>query len=215
MRFAWRPRASRSRRRPRFSLDAFRQNEDRFKSKPDAALKYVSARGISARSRRRRQRAGRVHQRDEPDPQPERNGDEGVVMDQRFDVPLNLTRRRFLGTGRPRHRRGRARRSCCSSTSLAQSADGVAAGADGWSPGTAAFCAEGQARHLHVPERRPVAARSVRLQAAARQGAGHRPARFDPERPALDGDDRGADELSDRAIDLQVRAARAIGRVAQ
>ena len=41
-RFAWRPRATRSRRRPRSSLDAFRQNLDRFKSKPDAALKYVS-----------------------------------------------------------------------------------------------------------------------------------------------------------------------------
>src|SRR6185295_11777795 len=50
-------------------------------------------------------------------------------------------------------------------------------------------CAQGQARHLHVPERRPVTARPVRLQAAARQSAGHRPARLDPERPAADADD--------------------------
>ena len=35
------------------------------------------------------------------------------------------------------------------------------------------------------------------------------------QRPAVDGDDRRADELSDRAIDLQVCATWAIGRMAQ
>ncbi len=78
-----------------------------------------------------------------------------------------------------------------------------------------AFRAEGQARHLPVPERGAVAARSVRLQAAACQGAGHRSPRVDPQRPAPDGDDRGTNELPDRAVDLQVCAARTVGRVAQ
>src|SRR4030095_7509896 len=56
-------------------------------------------RRTSARYPARRQRAGRVHDRDQPDPQPERNSDEGVAMYSREDAPhpLSVTRRRFLG----------------------------------------------------------------------------------------------------------------------
>ena len=95
-------------------------------------------RGISARQRRRRHRAGRVHQRDEPDPQPARNGDEGVVMDQRFEVPLNLTRRRFLGTA-GLGIGAAALAELLQFDLLAQGADGVAAGATGGLPGLPHF----------------------------------------------------------------------------
>ena len=67
--------------------DAFVDNLELFKSKPDAALKYVSHGEYPARREVERQRARRVHQRDQPHPEPERSGDEGVAMD----------RRRFLG----------------------------------------------------------------------------------------------------------------------
>ena len=43
----------------------------------------------------------------------------------------------------------------------------------------------------------------------------HGSPRVDPQRSAPDGDDCRADKFSDRPVDLQVRAVRAIGRVAQ
>ena len=62
-------------------LDAFRQNLESVQVEAGCGPEVREQRGISARYPARRQRAGRVHERDEPDPQPERNGDEGVAMD--------------------------------------------------------------------------------------------------------------------------------------
>ena len=79
----------------------------------------------------------------------------------------------------------------------------------------AAFRAEGEARHLSVPVRRAVAPGSVRLQAAADEGQRHRSARFDPAGSAADRHDLGAGRLSGRAVDVQVRAARPVGRLGE
>ena len=87
--------------------DAFVDNLELFKAKPDAALKYVSHGEYPRDDDARRQRAGRVHQRDQPDPEPERNGDEGVAMDPRLDV-AESDPAAFSRPGRRRHRRGRA-----------------------------------------------------------------------------------------------------------
>ena len=75
----------------------------------------------------------------------------------------------------------------------------------------AAFRAESEARHLSAHGRRPVADGPLRLQAGdeglVRQG----PAGFDPPGPAPHHHDQRAEPLSDRALDLQVRAARQSG----
>ena len=77
------------------------------------------------------------------------------------------------------------------------------------------FRAEGQARHLPVPVRRAVADGSVRLQAGAGEAARHGTAGFDPQGPAADRHDGDQTSVPDRAVDLQVRAARQERRVAQ
>ena len=67
---------------------------------------------------------------------------------------------------------------------------------------------QGQAGHLPVHERRPVADGPVGLQAedgrAVRQG----PARLDPQGPAADHHDQRPDAVPDRAVEVQVRPAR-------
>ena len=74
----------------------------------------------------------------------------------------------------------------------------------------AALRAQGQARHLPVPVRRPVADGSVRLQAALDGVSGHRSAGLDPHGPAADGNVGDAAQLPGRAVEVQLRAARAI-----
>ena len=189
------------------------ENLELFTAKPDAALKYVSHGEFPRDADTERQRAGGLHQRDEPDPQSERSGDEGVAMDPRRGLcaardPAAFSRTAGVGIGMA------ALAELLQCDLFAQSA-AAPRRRDRRPAGVAAFCAEGQAGDLPVPERRPFAARSVRLQAAARQDARHRSARLDPEGSAVDRDDRGANELSGRAVDLHVRAVRAIGRVAQ
>ena len=75
---------------------------------------------------------------------------------------------------------------------------------------SAALRAEGEAGHLPVHERRPVADGPVRLQAedgrAVRQG----PARVDPQGPAAHDHDQRPDALPHRAVEVQVRPARQV-----
>ncbi len=59
-------------------VDAFRREPRAVQVEAGRGPEVREPRGISARRAARRQRAGRLHQRDEPHPQPERNGDEGV-----------------------------------------------------------------------------------------------------------------------------------------
>ena len=184
-------------------------------SKPDAALKYVSYGEYPRDAGARRQRAGRLHQRDEPDPQPERNGDEGVAMDPRFDVPLNRDPAAFswtagLGIG------AAALAELLQFDLLAQSAAASPLDATGGLAGTAAFCAEGQAGHLPVPGRR-----------ARRRSTCSTTSRSSPERHGTDLPDSirngqrltamtaGQTSFPVAPVDLHVRAARAIGRLGQ
>ena len=127
-----------------------------------------------------------------------------------FEGPLNLTRRRFLGTAGLGI--GAAALAELLRVDLLGGGRGRGRRRTGGLAGIAAFCAEGQARHLHVSGRRAVAARFVRLQAEARQGAGHRPARRCANGQRLTAMTAGR-PLSGGAVDLQVCAARAIGRV--
>ena len=74
----------------------------------------------------------------------------------------------------------------------------------------AALSAQGQARHLPAHGRRAVADGPVRLQAGdggvVRQG----PARLRPHGPAAHHDDLRPEAVPDRAVEVQVRAARAV-----
>ena len=69
--------------------------------------------------------------------------------------------------------------------------------------------AEGEAGHLPVHERRPVAARSVRLQAAAQRDERPGPARVRPHGPAAHRHVGQPGDAAARRLDLQVRASTA------
>ena len=131
-------------------------------------------------------------------------------MDPHLERRVNLSRRHFLG--RAGVSGGRGAGGLLQSDLLAQT---PAPSATRRAAGPPALRAESQTGDLSVSGRRAVADRLVRLQAAAGEMAGDRPARFDPERAAVDGDDFGPDELSGCAIDLSVRATWAIGGVGQ
>ena len=75
---------------------------------------------------------------------------------------------------------------------------------------------EGQAGHLPVPVRRPVADGPVRLQAAAGRPARHRAARLDPQGPAADRHDLAAGRaFPSRPSQVHVRPARPERRLGQ
>ena len=75
--------------------------------------------------------------------------------------------------------------------------------------------AQGQAGHLPVHERRAVAARPVRLQAAPERDERPGPARVGPDGAAAHGDVGQPGDAADGRLDLQVRPARQVGRVGQ
>ena len=79
----------------------------------------------------------------------------------------------------------------------------------------ASFPAQGQAGHLSAHERRPVADGSVRLQAQDGRHVRQGPSRLDPQGPATDHDDQRPGPVPDRALEVQVRAARPVGHVDQ
>ena len=127
-------------------------------------------------------------------------------------TPLNTpfiyeTRRQFFSRTVARARRGRAGddvRPRCRLSAAGPAPDKYLGGL----PNASALRAEGEARRVHAHARRPSAAGSVRLQARTqglvRQGS----ARFRAPGTAADDDVVGAGEVSDRAVDLQVLAAR-------
>ena len=85
----------------------------------------------------------------------------------------------------------------------------------GGAAGAAALRAEGEARHLPAPVRRAVAARPVRLQAAAGEAARTQTARLGAHGAAPHRHDQRADDAAGRAVDVRVRAARPGGRLGQ
>ncbi len=74
--------------------------------------------------------------------------------------------------------------------------------------GPASFPAQGQAGHLPVHERRPVADGPVRLQAEDGRDVRQGPARVDPQGPAADHHDQRPVPVPGRPVQVQVRPAR-------
>ena len=119
--------------------------------------------------------------------------------------------------GQPRHRRdgaGVAARSARCSAAATPRRTAPAAGRRAAALGAAPRAAR-QARHLPVPERRPVAARSVRLQAAAAHDERRGAAGVGPHGPAAHRHDGAPEVVPDGRLALRVRAARQERRVGQ
>jgi hypothetical protein len=187
--------------------NAFKQNLDQYKAKPDASVEICELWGISARHKIRRQRAGRVYQCDEPDPQPERNGGEGVVME--------INRRHFLRqTGISIGAAALAE--LLHMDLLAQSPEAsVNAGTLGGLAGLPHFAPKakrviylfqvGAPSQLDLFDYKPELAKrhGTDLPDSIRNGQ------------RLTAMTAGADELSHRRVDFQICAARAIGCMAQ
>ena len=140
-------------------------------------------------------RAGCLHLGRQPDSESGRDGDERMMND---ETKLHLTRRHFFSAA-------------SGGIGVAALASLLAQGSPSAEPGfarPAAFRAEGEARHLPVPVRRAVADRPVRLQAEADRRRAARSAGLRPQGTAADRHDRLPGEVSRRAVDFQVRAAR-------
>ena len=82
--------------------------------------------------------------------------------------------------------------------------------------GVDALRTQGEAGHLPAHGRRAVAARPVRLTSRRwRRWYGQGPPRVDPQRPAPDDDDLGAEAVPGRPVEVQVRPAWPVGDVGQ
>ena len=212
MRSARRRRACRKPTEAAVLEDAFLENLELFKAKPDAALKYVSHGEYPRDDQVRRQRAGGLHQCDEPDPESERSGDEGVAHGSAPGLWAACGPAAFSRASWHRHRHGRPGGTAALRSVRAERRRRTPAGG---LPGLPHFAPKakrviylfqsGAPSQLDLFDYKPQLAKThgTDLPDSIRKGQ------------RLTGDDRGADELSGRAVDLQVRAVRAIGCVAQ
>ena len=148
---------------------ALRQAETRSSARPRAAARWTTTGRSQPRPRSwspsasrkpaklEASRTGRVDHGGQHHPESGRNDHQGIAMD--------ITQASVLLADQHRHWHRRAR--------LAAHPGWLRRGGhhqrDGRAAGPAAFCAQGETRHLPAPVRRSLADRSVRLQAEARQ----------------------------------------------
>ena len=128
-------------------------------------------------------------------------------MDPQLDASVAIDPPPVFRTGQRGHRHGGARDVDEPGPARRRYARGAA--------GAAALRAHRQARDLPVSIGRSGPDGSVRLQAAAARSARLGTARVDPDGAASDRHDLDAGDLPGGAAELQVRAARTIGRVGQ
>ena len=207
-RSGWPPAARPTRQRAAVLEDAFSRQPRAVQGRSRTRPRSIVSHGEYPRDETlERQRAGGLHQRGEPDPESRRDDDEGVAHGSARRLDLRLTRRHFLGRAGVGHRHGRAGASCCSRTCSPRRAAAErrpaacrACRTSRRRPSGSSICSSrGGPSQLDLFDYKPQLAKVQR----------HRAAGLGPAGPAADRHDRGQTELSGRAVDVQVRAARA------